>query len=232
MSQLHLAAFLNDVKGINPNFREPTSSLRGLIQYLRAAQAHPVKMTYPQAAQRCARFGGGRVDKYRPAIERLVGVWGDPWRPYPQAPRGNRLAEVDIRRICFRGDLRPPDEIFPQGFTRRDLDSTAATYRGGEVKESPGQTSAIDRIIGLKKAGDLLPSSAVCVTPDMHVAALFPLPMITVLNNFKPTEVDTWVYMVHVATGSHTHGRQVLDAIAGLDALRAIGPEGVREYSP
>lgn len=231
MSQLHLNAFLSDVQSLNPGFRVETSSLKGLVQHLQTTVNHPVGMTEKQALKHCARFRAGRVSKYLPAIRRLVGVWGQKWRPYPQAPSGNMLAEIDIQRICFRGDSRPPSEIFPVGFTKRGT-GMSATYRGGRVEPVPGKPNPVfDKIAGLKKAGDLLPASAVCVTPDMHVAALFPLPVITVLNNFKPTEVDTWIYMVYVASGSHTHGRQVLDALDGLDALQQVESHGIGNYS-
>lgn len=231
MSRIHLDGFLKDLQSINPKFRTLTSSLKGLVDHLTMTAATPQRMTKVEALRLCSSFRPERLAKYAPAIERLIGVWGQGGgRPYPASARGNLLNGADINRLCFRGDSRPPNEIFKIGFSKRDQ-SMEATYRGGTVTESlgSGPNPVLEPILGYKKAGDLDPASAVCVTPDLHVAALFPLPTITTLNNFKPTEVDTWIYMVYVASGYHTHGRQVLDAIAGLAELKELGQQVVQQ---
>ena len=222
MSRLFLDGFLNDVKGINPGFRTFTSSLRTLVNHLERTVDHPVPMTFDEAY----RMGGGRVPsgrvKYRPAIRRLVSVWGHgPGRPYPRsAPASTALHQVDVKAICFRGDFRGPDEVFASGFSPWGQQGVAV-YRGGRVEEVPGQANPVlDPLTGMKKAGDLDPSSAVCVTPDMHVAALFPLPVqSSTRNSFDPCAEDTWVYMVFVESGYNTYARQVLDALDGLSEL-------------
>lgn len=229
MSNLHLISFQQDVQGINSGFRASTSSLKGLIRHLVENTAYPVRMTMEEALRHCSSFRSARIDKYHPAIERLVGVWGDAWRPYPSTAHGNQLSEVEINRICFRGDLRPPDVIFKEGFLKRD-ENMAATYRSNAVEQTLGQVEnpVLDPIEGFKKAGDLISASAVCVTPDLHVAALFPLPIQRELhNNLQPTDVETWIYMVHTHSGYHTHARQILDGLAGLAELRELEQQEV-----
>lgn len=70
-----------------------------------------------------------------------------------RAPRGNDILQAqNIGRICFRGDTRPPDEIFQSGFSPRR--STGVVFRESKA--------------------DVDPESAACGTPRFLMAAFFP----------------------------------------------------------
>ncbi|MBT8143469.1 MAG: hypothetical protein KJO55_02145 [Gammaproteobacteria bacterium] len=214
MSLVHLQAFVEDLKTTNPRFNESRSSLQGLLQHLHETAVGKAKpfASVAQAKAKCRNVADRRLAKYDAALGRLVKVWGKGAMAYPL--EGN-LQQVDINRVCFRGDSRGPGEIFATGFTKR-TPTMAATYRGYKVNSglSARKDPARDPIGGFSKAGDLDPASAVCVTPSMDVAALFPLP-----GKWDLVEKPIWIYLVYVTKGYNTNLRQILDALGGLAAL-------------
>jgi hypothetical protein len=116
--------------------------------------------------------------------------------------------------------------MFANGFTKR-FAGRKPRYRAFEMKNDSFTTKTDpvrDPIEGISRAGDLDPDSAVCVTPDMDVAALFPLP-----SSPERMVARSYIYMVYVETGYATNTRQVLDALEGLSQLEEIEstePEG------
>lgn len=144
----------------------------------------------------------------------------------PQNPKG-RWAEVDINRVCFRGDLRAPEsdyfnkhqktlatypqpqpgcgQIFKIGFESRDkaegLNSTPQ-YRKTESKTDT-------------KVSDILNRTAVCVSTDFYATPIFPL------SSYKSTKTvplqDTWTYAVYAEKGYNTKMRQVFH---GMDIVK------------
>ena len=213
MSRALLDAFKNDIQSINPDYRESTSSLRNLIRFLSGNVGAPTRLSLDEAVAKCGNANDKRIAKYRPAIERLVSVWGvTPPRPYPRLTPGHSLQTIDINRICFRGDSRPPAQVFAEGFSRRNADG-GVEYRGGEIGKVSSRDPYRHPLKGTLKAGDITPATAVCVTPDMHVAALFPLPEPDMYGK------ETWIYMLLLTSGVNTNSRQVLDALYGLAQL-------------
>jgi len=90
MCQKHLQGFLDDALSINPRINIDgkigrPSSLLGLVAQLRNTVGTPRQITFDAAVQLCANRGQDpRVQKYHPAIGRLVKVWGrGPHLPYP-----------------------------------------------------------------------------------------------------------------------------------------------------
>ncbi|MBI4904293.1 MAG: hypothetical protein HY820_11690 [Acidobacteria bacterium] len=217
MAKNHLLGFLEDLKAVNPDFRASTSSLKGLIQHLERTVTSPQPLTYSGAVGHCKQQGDARIAKYRPAIERMVSVWGHGGiRPYPAIRTGASLKHGGIKRLCFRGDDRPPDLIFAGGFTKRVADAKPK-YRGYQMANTAFSTAADpvrDPIQGFSRAGDLDPDSAVCITPDFRVAALFPLP-----TTPERLQQSCFIYLVYVESGYNTNARQVLDALEGLSKL-------------
>lgn len=98
-------------------------------------------------------------------------------------------------RICFRGDDRNPQNIFLPGFRKR------------------GQGSVLYRR-GNNVAGDIEPSSAVCVSARISAAAMFPLKF----DYKQPKVSDTYIYVVGIDTNrlTNTHQLQVRDGMSGL----------------
>ncbi|MEM8799353.1 MAG: hypothetical protein AAGF15_04660 [Pseudomonadota bacterium] len=222
MAQNHLNDFLNDIKVINPDFTRSRSSLKRLIEHLEKTVAAPQQMTANEAIGRCTNFRSSRLDKYKPAIDRLVSVWGKGGiRPYPKGTYGGTLVEVNINRLCFRGDDRPPSQIFGPGFQKRAL-GTKVKYKG--FKDVGGRGQVVGPMAGITRPGDIDSKTAVCVTPDMNIAALFPLPA-----TGEIAAKETWLYMVYISSGYNTHGRQVLDAIKGLAALEDLENAGTTQ---
>lgn len=217
MSKHHLNGFLEDLKTINPAFRASTSSLKGLIQHLERTVNAPQKMTATQALQHCSKTTDNRLEKYAPAVGRLVSVWGKGGIvPYPMIRVGSSLSPVAMNRLCFRGDDRSPELIFAAGFTKRRK-GAKPVYRDFTMKNNSltGAKDPIrDPITGMARAGDLDPDTAVCVTPEIDVAALFPLP-----TSKERMMSQSYVYMVFVESGYNTNARQVLDALEGLSRL-------------
>lgn len=140
-------------------------------------------------------------------------------------------------KICFRGDSRDPDEIFPHGFSRRmeahpgkvlvhpkkggtllvTVDQYLAKYKG--KKEDVGD-QIIYRGARSLKAGDILPQTAVCVSARLTSATMFPL-------KFKnqPVALDSWIYVVIVKVDQlfNTHSKQVTHGIQALKELKKNG---------
>jgi hypothetical protein len=201
----YLDGFLDDVSTINPEFRPLTSSLRGLVRYLEQTIHNPQRFQDVNSAfQHCWDPNHNDLRKYRPAVERLIEVWGKgSFTPYP----GSSLKHIEIGRMCFRGDGRKPEIIFGDGFKKRDLGSKVK-YRNFKFDHS-SLTSSIS------SAGDVKPETAVCISPDMNAAALFPLPV-----DQSVVFATTWIYLVYVKSGYHTHGRMVLDALTGLRSIQ------------
>ena len=101
----------------------------------------------------------------------------------PRAPRGTDILQAqNIGRICFRGDTRPPDEIFQSGFSPRR--STGVVFRDSKA--------------------DIDPESAACVTPRFLMAAFFPGYEGNGPNNQAQAR-ETYVYALYLTTGYNTH---------------------------
>ena len=68
----------------------------------------------------------------------------------PRAPRGNHMLQAqNFGRICFRGDSRPPEEVFQSVYSPRR--PTGVVFR--------------------ERQADIDPESAACVTPRFLMAA-------------------------------------------------------------
>jgi hypothetical protein len=181
-----------------------TSSLRGLVRYLEQTVTNPQQLTVMSALSHCSDPNHQDLEKYTPAIERLTKVWGkNTFAAYP----GSGLKHVDIGRMCFRGDGRKPETMFVEGFKKRNL-GTKVQYRHFQFEHASLNSP-------IPQAGDVTPETAVCVTPDMNAAALFPLPV-----DSQVVFSTTWIYLVYVKSGYHTHGRMVLDALTGLNEIQ------------
>lgn len=212
MSQVHLKGFLEDIRGINPNFNKTWSSLKKLLNRLESQVKNPISMHYTDAL--VLTGNGPKVEKYKPAIQRLTSVWGHGAnQPYPLVQHGDVPRHVDMRRICFRGDGRVPQVVFKTGFQKKKIGAVPAYQRG--VQEKTG-SFVHDPMAGFRMAGDVDPDSAVCITPDINVAALFHLP--------QSLERMTWtyVYVVFVEKGYDTNGKQILDGLHGLSSLAEL----------
>ena len=97
MSQVHLNAFIADVIALKAGsrFDRPSiniddkygwhTSVKGLIDHLRANFVGAAPMQLFDAVQRCGNPHDERLIKYMPAIERLVSVWGT-HNAYPAIP--------------------------------------------------------------------------------------------------------------------------------------------------
>jgi hypothetical protein len=222
MSRLHFSAFIDDLKSINPRFNTSTSSLNGLVTYLdRTVQRPSVFSTnkneaVKQALKFCTNPSNPKSQKYLPAIERLVQVWGMGHKAYPL---GKRLQKVDIKRICFRGDDRPPQEIFAGGFSKR-RDGAEAEYVGNKVVQLADTDPTIGNILGLTKTGDIDSPTAVCVSPNFNAAALFPLPKDRWDNDI--TFKNSYIYLVYLKSGYNTNLRQAMDFLEGITQLREL----------
>lgn len=135
-------------------------------------------------------------------------------------------------RLCFRGDTRPPSQMFSQGFFSRDQTSKIQTRPGGvhyqpihrrheDDYEDSGVNVARDKsgrsYAELGRSGDINPPSAVCVTPRFAMAPLFPI---------DETVTDLWVYSVYVRELFNTHAHQYAEGMSALEkemeALKAI----------
>jgi len=211
MSAHHLADFLRDVSDINPDFRARYSSLRVLIRRLRWTSRLPVPMTFNEAVSYCGSAHDQRLEKYLPAIRRLVSVWGKGGHAvYPVAQDTPRMRAEKIMRMCFRGDSRAPDNIFHSGFQKQNVNDTVR-YQNYVVPHevTPNQRLAT----GMSRGGDVSRVTAVCVSADMDLAALFPAPT---ADNVDEAQ---WLYVVMLRTGYNTHGRQILDALRGFKQL-------------
>ena len=215
MSQNHLNGFLEDVKGINPKFNKTWSCLRKLLNRLESQVKNPFPMHYTDAL--VLTGNDSRVQKYKPALQRLTSVWGrGANRPYPLVQHGTVPRHVDMQRICFRGDGRLPQMIFKSGFQKKNA-ALAPTYQGGVQQEILGAPNPVlNPMVGFRMAGDIDPDSAVCITPDISVASLFHLPV----------ELDrmtwTYVYVVYVEKGYDTSSKQILDGLDGLKSLAEL----------
>ncbi len=223
MSRLHFSAFINDLKSINPRFNVRTSSLNGLITYLDRTVQHPSQFSLneAQAVETALKFcrnpADPKLNKYRPAIARLTKVWGKGPQAYPL---GSGLQKVDIKRLCFRGDSRPPETIFASGFTKRNEDEEA-TYREYTTHAVDPQNYVDHPMHGMSRAGDLRPSSAVCVSPSLNVATLFPLP-----DKPEENESPIFVYLVFLESGYNTNARQAVDFLHGISEIQSIVDSG------
>jgi len=83
MSIQHFEAFKADLTSIHRRFREKSSSLNGLLVHLRATCERAERFDdVEQAIGHCRKRTDKRIAKYRPALERLVSVWGTD-EPYP-----------------------------------------------------------------------------------------------------------------------------------------------------
>lgn len=92
MTQVHLDGFRADVERINPDFTlagglfSKSSSLRELFEHLQATVNAPLALHEFDAVRLCRNPADARIQKYRPAIKRLVSVWGrGAHRNYPAA---------------------------------------------------------------------------------------------------------------------------------------------------
>ncbi|MDJ0805445.1 MAG: hypothetical protein QNJ78_01295 [Gammaproteobacteria bacterium] len=111
-------------------------------------------------------------------------------------------------KICFRGDTRTPfapDNMFANGFSRRMVGAGPIQYRR----------------LGANRAGDIEPSSAVCVSARLGGAAMFPLRF----DANDPATSDTYIYVVGLDANAltNTHGMQVQDGLAGVSAGNTAG---------
>lgn len=223
MSRMHFSAFLKDLQTINPRFKAATSSLNEMIMYLDRTAHQPASFGANKieavrvALKFCKNPNDPKINKYKPALERLLQVWGQGHRPYPLE---ERLQKVDIKRVCFRGDSRPPEIIFSNGFTKLNVNEQA-TYREYKTHEVHKENYVSHPMHGMSKAGDLKPSSGVCVTPSLNVATLFPLPD-------KPEEVGKpiFVYVVYLSSGYNTNLRQAMDFLTGISEIQNIVDTG------
>jgi hypothetical protein len=100
-------------------------------------------------------------------------------------------------KVCFRGDSRHPtalDRMFTAGFQKRNL-ALPITTRG----------------MGPNAAGDVEPSSAVCISARISAAALFPLFVA------QPAPIGpNYMYMMAIDTARvfNTHALQVRTSLA------------------
>jgi ankyrin repeat protein len=115
-----------------------------------------------------------------------------------------KMQKLDI--YAFRGDNRPPEVIFNDGFTRQ-----AATWKHFNANENKKIEEPTFRLFsqtwqGREKAEDIIPTSAVCVTLNFDYAPLFPLE--NPQNEHDPIPPLTWIYMVKVQQGFLTYELQ------------------------
>ena len=110
-------------------------------------------------------------------------------------------------RILFRGDSRPPSDIFASGFNRANAK--------GSIKMVQNSPQGVP--FPLAKSG-------VCASGRLRVAAYFPFSFPTPGNEHSRTD-HTYIYCVAVPTARifNTHKRQIL---AGFDLLtQNISPD-------
>ena len=221
MSLIHFKEFEADVKRINPQYKETRSCLRPLIEYLRKEQQKAKPLSMELAEKILNIRNDARFDKYKPAVSRLCSVWGQPQKSYPA---GDHLQKVPMRRICFRGDFRGPDEIFAKGFKSWKM-GAQIRYRDYKVKEAINKKvhPAMEPLLGMTKVGDIDPETAVCVTTDMDVASIFPIPEKKFLNEY------IWIYCVFVESGAPTSTRQAMDAVQALQDLKTKPPANAND---
>jgi len=226
VSRIHFSAFIKDLQSINPRFKTNSSSLNELVVYLDRTAHKPSIFSknsneaIKSALNFCKNPNDPKLNKYKPAIGRIVEVWGQGHKAYPL---GARVQKVDIKRICFRGDSRRPEVIFRSGFSKRKEHKNAeATYRNFETVSQQKEDFVQYPMDGMKKAGDLIPSSAVCVTPSLKAAALFPLP-----DEPKNIGEPIFVYMVYLERGYNTNLRQGLDFLTGISEIQTIEDTGL-----
>lgn len=173
-------------------------------------------------------------------------------------------------RICFRGDSRPPSEMFTKGFFTREevqTDTVAQTrhqlfmaipiekhhepyYRAGgfdtggseSILDQFGQHGAItktgqrkglsfnddsrDRFALTKITKDIIPSTAVCVTPRFAMAVVFP----PKVSSGDDTPEDSWVYAVYAREFFNTHKDQCLKGMEVLQKELAVRKEIAKEW--
>jgi len=228
MSIVHYSAFIKDLKTINKRFKVASSSLRGLIEYLDKTKHSPSNfpdgnLGVKTALRYCNNPNAPKANKYKPAIKRLVQVWGKGHKAYPL---GERLQKVDIKRICFRGDGRPPEMIFGSGFTKRN-EETKVSYVGDKVTKLPGDNNAtISNIANFTKTGDIDSPTGVCVSPNFNAAALFPLPnqkidleYYDLVRELKPI---SYIYVLYLESGYNTNLRQAMDFLEGISQLQQL----------
>ncbi len=144
--------------------------------------------------------------------------------------------QTPIQRLLFRGDTREPPQIFRTGFMARDMDRAInhklgmrsvhkikaawkPQYEAAGMPVSPGGKDKSVAFAEFRGAGDIESDTAVCVTPRLSVAVLFPPKEGPALD-----PGDTWVYAVYVERGYNTHAAQY------ASGLRAVRQElGARE---
>ncbi|MEM9351233.1 MAG: hypothetical protein AAGA47_13325 [Pseudomonadota bacterium] len=244
MSFMHLAAFTEDVHSINPKLKLSTSSLQRLVQYLTQNAAKPTVLTEQRALQMCKKRNS--LEKYKPAIARLCGVWGKSTQypngkktvhPYPSFNHGSTPKSVTLNRLVFRGDDRPPKSIFATGFKKRPKHANSKPLYENyktigvqpvDANKSEDVTYYLEKKImhGMSKSGDVDSDTTVCITSDMFVSALFPLPT-------KESRLDfSYLYLCFARKGYDTNGRQVLDALRGAQQLARLEATENWSYDP
>jgi hypothetical protein len=82
----HYRAFREDLKTCTTKLTRRRSSLKGLLDDMWAAKENPRKYFSSEIAiRKCKNPRDSRINKYRPAIRRMVTVWGSEL-PYPIVP--------------------------------------------------------------------------------------------------------------------------------------------------
>lgn len=136
-----------------------------------------------------------------------------------------KMKKLDI--IAFRGDNRPPEVVFTEGFTRRG--GTWEHFNTKKEIEEPTFRFFATDYKGKQKAEDIIPSSAVCVTKKFDLAPLFPIE--NPENPNDPVPPVTWIYIVKVQQGFLTYDlqRQLNSSLAFCEevATRDIPPGDV-----
>lgn len=92
-----------------------------------------------------------------------------------------------MKGVFYRSDTRDPqgtDQLFANGFSKRNSKYTAPILR---------------LVAGPKKAPDIIPESAVCVTRYFEAAPLFPV---------GDLKTDSWVYVLDLDTDTMTNTQQ------------------------
>lgn len=103
MSTKHLKKFLTDLRTINPKINIDRrlgrkTSVLGLINRLRATVSDPKPIQSVYAARNyCSNPQSARLNKYEPAIRRLISVWGYGKDKYPYQEL--EFAEFNHRRL-------------------------------------------------------------------------------------------------------------------------------------
>lgn len=220
---MHFTAFIDDLKSSNEHNDLHFAKMTRLLQHL-YDNAHTPKV---ETASKLIKMVPEDIPAdYTDAIYRLVNVWGREVKMYRfdgnKVDMKKYVRPVTMNRLVFRGDSRLPSDLFKDGFEKRHLNESV-TYRGGSVQFMDLRNVSEERklvhqaLLGKMhlspKAGDLVPTSGVCVSPDLFVSAIFPLPN-------KPEKMDTtWIYLCKVERGYDTNGRQVMDMLRGVKRL-------------